>query len=161
MAIRRQKCNRNSQTCAEALFLSLSLAQTILTGTVYQILVIEWILKNTKRNCRNTWKCTTRSSSSPSFSLRILVFTILSTSSKLHNTLSIFTPNNISIEILVISFLISFAEIMDEYPDLAHFIFSQPDDYLRLFDEAAFLAQVLVSLCSIIMIYTEYNMLEK
>nr|GMC83524.1 probable DNA helicase MCM9 [Ipomoea batatas] len=40
---------------------------------------------------------------------------------------------------------VDFAEIMDEYPDLAHFIFSQPDDYLRLFDEAAFLAQKKIS----------------
>nr|GLL23828.1 probable DNA helicase MCM9 [Ipomoea trifida] len=40
---------------------------------------------------------------------------------------------------------VDFAEIMDEYPDLAHFIFSQPDDYLRLFDEAALLAQKKIS----------------
>ncbi|VFQ78231.1 unnamed protein product [Cuscuta campestris] len=40
---------------------------------------------------------------------------------------------------------VDFAEVMDENPDIAQFIFSQPDDYLLLFDEAAVLAQKKIS----------------
>ncbi|CAH9125679.1 unnamed protein product [Cuscuta epithymum] len=36
---------------------------------------------------------------------------------------------------------VDFAGVMDEYPHIAQLIFSQPDDYLLLFDESAVLAQ--------------------